>query len=101
MPTTSFYGVVPRSNCVGSRLVKRLTTGRLPKHSVHSTYFIYLSNALAWLLDHLTPSLPVPTDDFVSSLFIESSALEQVVTISSGIAAEYADLVSSQATNEY
>ncbi|GFV38882.1 hypothetical protein TNCV_192501 [Trichonephila clavipes] len=25
--------------------------------------FIYLSNARAWHLDHLTPSLPVPTDE--------------------------------------
>ncbi|GFV81934.1 hypothetical protein TNCV_3151321 [Trichonephila clavipes] len=37
MPTSSFNGVVPRSNCVGSRHVERLTTGRLPKHSVRSS----------------------------------------------------------------
>ncbi|GFS70879.1 hypothetical protein TNCV_2719631 [Trichonephila clavipes] len=49
---------------------------------------IYLSNARAWLLDFLTPSLPVPTDDVVIWVFIESSALEQVVAIHSGMAAE-------------
>ncbi|GFT69090.1 hypothetical protein TNCV_3904841 [Trichonephila clavipes] len=36
MPTSYYKGVVPRSNCVGSRHVERLTTGRLPKHSVRS-----------------------------------------------------------------
>ncbi|GFW70752.1 uncharacterized protein TNCV_2923071 [Trichonephila clavipes] len=36
MPTSSFNGVVPRSHCVDSRHVERLTTGRLPKHSVRS-----------------------------------------------------------------
>ncbi|GFV07233.1 integrase catalytic domain-containing protein [Trichonephila clavipes] len=34
MHTSSFNGVVPRSHCVGSHHVERLTTGRLPKHSV-------------------------------------------------------------------
>ncbi|PRD26712.1 UNVERIFIED_CONTAM: Low-density lipoprotein receptor-related protein 3 [Trichonephila clavipes] len=55
----------------------------------------YLSNACAWLLDNLTPSLPVPTDDVVSRVFIESSALQQVVAIHSGMAADSAGLVSS------
>ncbi|GFX91824.1 hypothetical protein TNCV_3530231 [Trichonephila clavipes] len=36
MPTSSVNGVVPRSHCVGSRHVERLTTGKLPKHSVRS-----------------------------------------------------------------
>ncbi|GFW61339.1 uncharacterized protein TNCV_4136571 [Trichonephila clavipes] len=54
--------------------------------------FIYLSNVRVWLLDHLTPSLSVPTDDVV----IESSALEQVVAIHSGMDAEWVGLVSSQ-----
>ncbi|GFY35272.1 uncharacterized protein TNCV_5046461 [Trichonephila clavipes] len=53
-------------------------------------YFVYLSNGRAWLLDHLTPSLPVLTDDVISQVFIESSALEQVVSIHSGMAAEWA-----------
>ncbi|GFX04328.1 hypothetical protein TNCV_3974761 [Trichonephila clavipes] len=34
----------------------------------------YLSNARAWLLDHLTPSLLVPTDDVISRVFNESSS---------------------------
>ncbi|GFX45018.1 hypothetical protein TNCV_3430671 [Trichonephila clavipes] len=38
------------------------------------------------------PSLPVPTDDVVSRIFIGA----QVVAIHSGMAAEWADLVSSQ-----
>ncbi|GFU88596.1 uncharacterized protein TNCV_4442731 [Trichonephila clavipes] len=61
--------------------------------------FIYLSNVCTWLLDHLAPSLPVPTDNAVSRVFIESSILKQVVTIHLGMAmaAELAGLVSSQA----
>ncbi|GFS79801.1 hypothetical protein TNCV_749951 [Trichonephila clavipes] len=59
--------------------------------------FIYLSNIRAWLLDHLTPSLPVPTDDVINRVFIESSALEQVVAILSGISTEWESLVSSHA----
>ncbi|GFX62992.1 hypothetical protein TNCV_1100851 [Trichonephila clavipes] len=43
------------------------------------------------------PSLPVPTDDIISRVFIESSALEQVVIILSGIASESAGLLSSHA----
>ncbi|GFW38107.1 hypothetical protein TNCV_835461 [Trichonephila clavipes] len=39
----------------------------------------------------------VPTNDVVSWVFVESSALEQVVAIHSGMAAEWAGLVSSQA----
>ncbi|GFT08355.1 low-density lipoprotein receptor-related protein 3 [Trichonephila clavipes] len=61
------------------------------------TNFIYLSNTRAWLLDRLTPSLPVPTDEVVSRVFIESSELEQVVSIHSGMAAEFPGFVSSQA----
>ncbi|GFV19423.1 transposable element Tc3 transposase [Trichonephila clavipes] len=56
-----------------------------------------LLEARAWLLDHLTPSLPVPTDEVISWVFIESSALEQVVAIHPGMAAERAGLVISQA----
>ncbi|GFU36661.1 hypothetical protein TNCV_3311561 [Trichonephila clavipes] len=40
--------------------------------------------------------LSVPTDDVVSRVFIEFSALEQVVAIHPGIAAERSGLVSSQ-----
>ncbi|GFX56339.1 hypothetical protein TNCV_2242711 [Trichonephila clavipes] len=47
MPTSSFYGIVPRSNRVGSRHVERLTTGRLPKHSVRSCQVIYSQFGLA------------------------------------------------------
>ncbi|GFW40799.1 hypothetical protein TNCV_4368471 [Trichonephila clavipes] len=36
MPTFFYQSVVPRSNCVVSRHVESLTTGRLPKHSVRS-----------------------------------------------------------------
>ncbi|GFW36742.1 hypothetical protein TNCV_1220731 [Trichonephila clavipes] len=49
-----------------------------------------LSNARVWLLDHLTPSLPVPTDNVVSWKFIQSSALAQVIAIHSGMTAERA-----------
>ncbi|GFW36993.1 hypothetical protein TNCV_5018911 [Trichonephila clavipes] len=49
------------------------------------------------ILDHLTPSLLVPTDEVVSRVFIESSALKHVVTIHSGMASERAHLISSQA----
>ncbi|GFV04279.1 hypothetical protein TNCV_919001 [Trichonephila clavipes] len=38
MPTSSFNGVATRSPCVGSHHVERLTTGRLPKHSVRSRH---------------------------------------------------------------
>ncbi|GFV87297.1 uncharacterized protein TNCV_4032691 [Trichonephila clavipes] len=57
--------------------------------------FLYLSNARAWLLDHLAPSLPVPTDDVISREFIESSKLEQVIAMHSGMTAEWAGLISS------
>ncbi|GFX48803.1 uncharacterized protein TNCV_3479871 [Trichonephila clavipes] len=60
-------------------------------------FFIYLSNARTWLLDHLTPSLPVPTDYVISRVFVESSALEQVVAIHSGMATKWTGLVSSHA----
>ncbi|GFY32502.1 hypothetical protein TNCV_3560101 [Trichonephila clavipes] len=40
-------------------------------------------------------SLPVPTDDVVSRVFIEYSALEQVVTIHPGMTADCSGLVSS------
>ncbi|GFV82616.1 hypothetical protein TNCV_1618451 [Trichonephila clavipes] len=42
----------------------------------------------------------VPTDDVVSRLFIESSALVQVVAIHSGMAVERAGLLSRQAQPE-
>ncbi|GFW47727.1 uncharacterized protein TNCV_2829171 [Trichonephila clavipes] len=58
---------------------------------------IYLSNARTWLLDHLTPSLPVPTDDVFSRVFIESIALDQVVSTHSGNSPDRPGLVSSQA----
>ncbi|GFX03274.1 DNA-directed RNA polymerase subunit [Trichonephila clavipes] len=57
----------------------------------------YLSNARARLLDHLASSFLVPTDHVISRVFTESSALKQVVTIHSSLAAEWAGLVSSQA----
>ncbi|GFS78736.1 uncharacterized protein TNCV_3149021 [Trichonephila clavipes] len=62
-----------------------------------SSFFIYLSNARAWLLDHLTQSYLVQTDYDVSRVLIESSALEQVVAIHSDMATEWSGLVSSQA----
>ncbi|GFV10077.1 hypothetical protein TNCV_3660291 [Trichonephila clavipes] len=65
-----------------------------------SNCFIYLSNARAWHLDHLTLSLPVPTDDVVIQEFVESSSMEQVVAIHSGMAVERVGFVSSQATPE-
>ncbi|GFV28215.1 e3 ubiquitin-protein ligase HERC2 [Trichonephila clavipes] len=68
----------------------------LKEQKSQTIYFIYSSNTRDWLLDHLTPSLPVPNDDVVSRVFIESRALEQMVTIHSGMAAEREDLVSSQ-----
>ncbi|GFW74327.1 hypothetical protein TNCV_3438801 [Trichonephila clavipes] len=40
------------------------------------------------------PIQPVPTDDVVSLVFIVSSALEQVVVIHPGRAAEWAGLLS-------
>ncbi|GFT37935.1 transposable element Tcb2 transposase [Trichonephila clavipes] len=43
------------------------------------------------------PSLPVPIDNDISRVFIESSALEQVVAIHSGMVAEWAGLISSHA----
>ncbi|GFY30911.1 low-density lipoprotein receptor-related protein 3 [Trichonephila clavipes] len=55
----------------------------------------YLSNARAWLLDHLPPRLPILTDDVISRVFMESRALEQVVAIYSSMAAEWAGLVSN------
>ncbi|GFW20915.1 hypothetical protein TNCV_1714221 [Trichonephila clavipes] len=55
----------------------------------------YLSNSRAWL-DHLTPSLLVLTYDTVNLICIVSGALEQVIAIHSGMAAERAGLVSSQ-----
>ncbi|GFU94713.1 uncharacterized protein TNCV_3386021 [Trichonephila clavipes] len=67
--------------------------GRLRQLS-NSHTFIYLSYPRAWFLDHLTPNLPVLTESIVSRVFIDSSALEQVVTIHHGMAAEWAGLVS-------
>ncbi|PRD31815.1 UNVERIFIED_CONTAM: E3 ubiquitin-protein ligase HERC2 [Trichonephila clavipes] len=57
-------------------------------------YSFYLSNACAWFLDHLTPTFSIPTDNVISWVFIESNALEQVVSIHSGMTAEWAGLVS-------
>ncbi|GFU31292.1 hypothetical protein TNCV_8541 [Trichonephila clavipes] len=45
--------------------------------------YIYVSNTLP---DHLTSSLPVPTDDVVSRFFIEFSESDQLVSIYSGMA---------------
>ncbi|GFV67636.1 uncharacterized protein TNCV_4623161 [Trichonephila clavipes] len=60
-------------------------------------FYFYSSNALAWLLDHLTKSLPIPTDDVVSWALFKSSVLEQVVAIHYDMASEWAGFVSSQA----
>ncbi|GFY05715.1 hypothetical protein TNCV_4403821 [Trichonephila clavipes] len=57
---------------------------------------VFIQRPRAWLLNHLTPSLPVPTED-VSRVFNESSALEQVVVIHPGMTVEWAGFVSSQA----
>ncbi|GFU80133.1 uncharacterized protein TNCV_580131 [Trichonephila clavipes] len=54
-----------------------------------------ISNALPWLLEHLTPRHPGPTDIVISRVFNESSALEQVVATHSVMAAEWAGLTSS------
>ncbi|GFV18459.1 uncharacterized protein TNCV_4468951 [Trichonephila clavipes] len=63
-------------------------------HLVNESYlFIYPAPVLGFL----TPSLPVPNDDAVSRVLIESSELEQMDAIHSGMAAERAALVSSQA----
>ncbi|GFX65490.1 hypothetical protein TNCV_4735381 [Trichonephila clavipes] len=43
------------------------------------------------------PILPVPIDDAYSRVFIESIVLEQVVAMHSGMAADWAGLVSSHA----
>ncbi|GFW57650.1 hypothetical protein TNCV_2925691 [Trichonephila clavipes] len=69
----------------------RLFFQNLPKienRMVGKICLFYLSNARAWLFDHWTSKLPVPTDDVVSLVFIKSSAFKQVVTIHPGIAAE-------------
>ncbi|GFT23994.1 uncharacterized protein TNCV_2062781 [Trichonephila clavipes] len=58
---------------------------------------MYLSNIHSWLLDYLMRNFPVPTEDVVSRVFIESSAFEQVVSFYPGMLAEQAGLVSSQA----
>ncbi|GFT63574.1 transposable element Tcb1 transposase [Trichonephila clavipes] len=52
--------------------------------------FICLSNSRVWLLEHVPLSLQVSSDDVVRWVFIQSSALEQVVAIHSGMAAEWA-----------
>ncbi|GFY32539.1 uncharacterized protein TNCV_3560471 [Trichonephila clavipes] len=58
---------------------------------------IYLSNARAELFDHLTPSLPVPSEDVVSRILIEFSALKQMVVLHSGLAADRASFICSEA----
>ncbi|GFW31129.1 hypothetical protein TNCV_2577111 [Trichonephila clavipes] len=58
--------------------------------------FVDISNAHTCIRDHLTSSLPVPTDHVVSQVFIEFSALEQVFDVDYGMAAEWAELFSSQ-----
>ncbi|GFV72406.1 hypothetical protein TNCV_638681 [Trichonephila clavipes] len=45
----------------------------------------------------MTLSLPVPSNDVFSRVFIESSALKQTVAIHSGITSEQTNLISSQA----
>ncbi|GFY18792.1 hypothetical protein TNCV_2400101 [Trichonephila clavipes] len=67
----------------------------------HEHLFIISSNARASLLDHLTASRPVPTDDEASWVSIESNALKLLVTIHSGIAAEWASLISSHAKPQW
>ncbi|GFY10040.1 hypothetical protein TNCV_3699981 [Trichonephila clavipes] len=51
----------------------------------------HLKNARAWLLDHLT--LSTDWRCHLSRVFMESSALEQVVAIHSGMATEWAGVV--------
>ncbi|GFV11050.1 hypothetical protein TNCV_2717951 [Trichonephila clavipes] len=50
--------------------------------------YLFIQRA-CWLLDHLSKSLPVQTDDVVNRIFIESSALEQAVAFQSGRVAEW------------
>ncbi|GFY20775.1 uncharacterized protein TNCV_1120091 [Trichonephila clavipes] len=57
--------------------------------------YLFIPNVRAWLLDHLTPSLLVPTDDVIIRVFNDCSTLEQVVVIQSGMAAEWAGVVSN------
>ncbi|GFW21730.1 hypothetical protein TNCV_2529291 [Trichonephila clavipes] len=84
------------------RLGRRKYTSRYPTQPSFLgtpcvlTIIIYLSNARASLADHLTSSLAISTDDVVSRISIESSALEQMVTIHLDMAAEWAGPASSQ-----
>ncbi|GFU15373.1 hypothetical protein TNCV_1045761 [Trichonephila clavipes] len=57
--------------------------------------FLHHENPLSWA--GVKPATLVPTEDVTSWVFIESSALEQMVAIHSGTAAEWVGLVSSQA----
>ncbi|GFX39096.1 hypothetical protein TNCV_359101 [Trichonephila clavipes] len=60
--------------------------GQTRYHFLLEASVIYLFNAPAWLLDHLTSSILVPIDDVVSKVFIEASASEQVVATHFGMA---------------
>ncbi|GFW14526.1 hypothetical protein TNCV_2358501 [Trichonephila clavipes] len=67
----------------------------VPKKKFQS--FPYISNDNAWLLDHLTLSLPVPTDDVVNRVFIESLCIGACeITSHSDMAEQWEDLFSSQ-----
>ncbi|GFS52222.1 hypothetical protein TNCV_4849621 [Trichonephila clavipes] len=61
---------------------------------------IYLSNHRACLLDHLTPSLPVPTEDVVCREFTESTSLDHLVAIPPGMTTVWSGFVISQAKLE-
>ncbi|GFU03166.1 low-density lipoprotein receptor-related protein 3 [Trichonephila clavipes] len=97
----SFVNVVQISSSIRTEPTTRkyCPRGLDHDHSVNKaqSIFIYLSNDRAWLFDHLTPNFPVPTDDVIIRIFIESSTLEQVVAIHSSMAAELAGLVSNHA----
>ncbi|GFT52413.1 hypothetical protein TNCV_502421 [Trichonephila clavipes] len=79
-------------NAIETLLMTAQINADLVNHSVPLTtepstilieIIIYSSNVCLCLLDHLTPSLPVPTDDVVGRIFIESSALERTGLVSS------------------
>ncbi|GFW48931.1 hypothetical protein TNCV_3901291 [Trichonephila clavipes] len=75
---------------------QKFTTERQDACIVFQLFF----NAHAWSFDYLTPILPVLTVDIVNRIFIEFSASEEWVAIHSGVAAERADIVSSQANDQ-
>ncbi|GFV28969.1 hypothetical protein TNCV_619111 [Trichonephila clavipes] len=64
-------------------------------YSKHIVYYLFIQRH--WLFDHLTPSFLAPTQDILSLVFIESIALELMITIHSGMTAKWAGLFNSQA----